>query len=252
MEWEFCGSEELVIKLGLRLIAVDRPGMGLSDFQLNRHFGDWPADVKELADALGLERFSVLGFSGGTPYALTCALKIPERLISVGLVGIEAPFSLPGMTQDINQQSLQFLKLNRDKPWLARLIQTMMGLTARLAPASLIAQSLSALPEPDKAVLAQPKVRKAFLHMIQESMRRGTHGPQVDTALMVSPWDFNPADIRTLVQMWQGEKDVDAPPVMARYMNSTIPDSKITFYPEEGHLSVLVNHLEEILTTLIS
>jgi len=52
--------------------------------------------------------------------------------------------------------------------------------------------------------------------------------------------------------MWQGEKDVDAPPVMARYMNSTIPDSKITFYPEEGHLSVLVNHLEEILTTLIS
>ena len=127
-----------------------------------------------------------------------------------------------------------------------------MSLTARLAPDRLIAQSLSALPEPDQTVLKQPKVQKAFIHMIQESMRGGTRGPQVDTALMVSTWDFNPADVRIPVQMWQGEKDMDAPPVMARYISSIVPHSKITFYPEEGHLSVMVNHFEEILTALIS
>jgi len=240
VEWEFCGSEELVNKLGLRIIAVDRPGMGLSDFQPGRHFCDWAADVAALADGLGLERFSVLGFSGGTPYALACALKIPERLASVGLVGIEAPYTLPGITQDINYQSLQFLELNRDNPWLARLIQATMYLTARLAPDRLITQSLSALPEPDQAALKQPKVQKVFIHMIRESMRRGTLGPQVDTALMVSAWDFNPADIQVPVQMWQGEKDMDAPPVMARYISSTVPHSKITFYPDKGHLSVML------------
>ncbi len=250
VEWEFYGSEDLVNKLGLRLIAVDRPGMGLSDFQPGRTISNWPADIAALANGLALERFSILGFSGGTPYALACALKMPERLASVGLVGIEAPFSLPGMTHDLNHQSLQFLEMNRDKPGLARVIQTMMGLTARWAPGRLIAQSMSALPEPDQAVLAKPKVQKAFAHMILESMRGGTRGPQVDTALMVSPWDFNPAEIQFCVQMWQGEKDVDAPPVMARYINSVLRQSKITFYPEEGHLSAMVNHAEEILTAL--
>jgi pimeloyl-ACP methyl ester carboxylesterase len=252
VEWEFCGSEEIVNQLGLRLIAVDRPGMGMSDFQADRHIVDWPADVTALADGLGLGRFSVLGFSGGTPYALACALKIPDRLISVGLVSIEAPYSLPGITRDLNPQSLQFLELNRDKPWIARLIQSMMALTARFAPDKLIAQALTALPAPDQAVLSQPKVKKAFLHMVQESMRSGTRGPQVDTALMVSPWGFDPAGIRVNVQMWQGEKDVDAPPVMARYIKSEVPQSKTTFYPEEGHLSVMVNHIKEILTALVS
>ena len=251
VEWEFFGSAELARKLDLRLIAVDRPGMGLSDFQPERQISDWAADVSALADQLGLERFAILGFSGGTPYALACALKIPERLVSVGLVGVEAPFSIPGMTQGLNPQSLQFLELNRDKPWLARLIQTMMGLTARLAPDRLIAQALKALPEPDQAALAQLKVRAAFISMVQESMRNGTHGPQVDSALMVSPWGFDPAEIKMRVQMWQGEQDVDAPPAMARYISGIIPGSKITFYPNEGHLSVMVNHGEEILTALV-
>lgn len=252
VEWQLFGLDALASKLGLRLIAVDRPGMGLSDFQPGRQIGSWPADVTALADGLGLGRFSILGFSGGTPYALACALKIPDRLVSVGLVGTEAPFTLPGLTQGMNHQSLQFLELNRDKPWLARLIQSSMAVTARLAPAALIAQAMNALPEPDQAVLTQPVVQKAFIHTLLESMRRGTRGPQVDTALMVSLWDFNPADIKFKVQMWQGEKDADAPPVMARYIKSVIPRSVITFYPQEAHLSLMVHHIEEILSALIS
>ena len=251
VEWELFGLDAIASKLGLRLIAVDRPGMGLSDFQPGRQIGDWPADVTALADGLGLGRFSVLGFSGGTPYALACALKIPDRLVSAGLVGTEAPFILPGLTQGMNHQSLQFLELNRDKPWLARLIQTSMALTARLAPAALIAQAVKALPEADQAVLSQPVVQKAFVHTLLESMRRGTRGPQVDTALMVSPWDFDTADIKFKVQMWQGEMDADAPPAMARHIKGVIPQSEITFYPQEAHLSLMARHIEEILTTLI-
>jgi pimeloyl-ACP methyl ester carboxylesterase len=71
---------------GVRVIAPDRPGMGLSDFQPGRALVDWPDDVGHLADALGLERFAVLGISGGSPYAAVCAWRLPQRLTDVGIV----------------------------------------------------------------------------------------------------------------------------------------------------------------------
>jgi pimeloyl-ACP methyl ester carboxylesterase len=66
LEIELSGVD--VAPLGARLIGVDRPGMGLSDFAPHRYFGDWPEDVSQLADALGLDHFSVVGVSGGGPY----------------------------------------------------------------------------------------------------------------------------------------------------------------------------------------
>ncbi len=70
---------------GIRFIALDRPGMGLSDYQPRRTFVDWPIDVAELAAALGLDRFAVLGISGGGPYAAACAWKLSERLTGAGI-----------------------------------------------------------------------------------------------------------------------------------------------------------------------
>ena len=78
-------------ELGLRLIAPDRPGFGLSDFQPQRRLLDWAKDVEELADALNLEQFSVVGVSGGGPYVAVCAWKLGERLISAGIVSGLAP-----------------------------------------------------------------------------------------------------------------------------------------------------------------
>ena len=63
---------------GLRVIAPDRPGVGLSDFLPKRGFSQWPNDVVALADALGLERFGVIGMSGGGGYVAACAAKIPR------------------------------------------------------------------------------------------------------------------------------------------------------------------------------
>src|SRR3990172_1314809 len=68
----FLGDAELV-RLGLRVIAPDRPGMGGSDFQPGRGFSHWPADVVALADALGLGKFGVFGVSGGGGYVSACA-----------------------------------------------------------------------------------------------------------------------------------------------------------------------------------
>ena len=79
-------GDEVFIRLGLRLVAPDRPGIGQSDFQPNRGFSDWTKDVTFLADTLGLDKFSVLGVSSGGGYTAACAAKIPHRLHSAVIV----------------------------------------------------------------------------------------------------------------------------------------------------------------------
>jgi pimeloyl-ACP methyl ester carboxylesterase len=247
VEWELFGNEELTGRLNMRLIAVDRPGMGLSDFQPGRRMGDWPADLAALADHLGLARFGILGYSGGTPYATVCALQLSDRLTGVSLAGVVGPFDVSGLTEGIPPGNLQFLYTSRDKPWLARLIQRGMKLMATVAARQFLAQAQQVLPEPDRMVMRLPQLQQGFIKMVRESMRQGPRGIQHDTALMVSPWDFDPAEIAIPVHLWKGAKDDNAPLAMAHYMDKALPYSHLTVYPEDGHLSIMVHHLEEML-----
>jgi len=82
LTWSAFDPQDCAGELGLRVIAPERPGYGLSEFQRGRELLDWPEDVLALADPLGLERFAVLGLSGGGPYAAACAFKIPARLVA--------------------------------------------------------------------------------------------------------------------------------------------------------------------------
>ena len=145
---------------------------------------------------------------------------------------------------------MRFFDLVRDKPWLARLILSMMGLTARFAPRRLIAQAMAALPEPDKAVLARLEIQRGFLALLREALRHGPRGAQLDTTLMVGPWDFRPQEISMAVHLWHGEADRDASPAMGHYLAAAIPNSNATFYPGEGHVSLFVNYAEDILGVL--
>ena len=146
IEWQIFGGEQLASRLHLRIISIDRPGMGLSDFQGGRRLLDWPTDIASLADALDLDQFSVLAFSGGSPYAAACALAIPERLTSVGIVSGAGPFTEKGVADGINPVSRQFFDLCRDKPVRGRMMLRMMGAMAHYAPNRLIAQTMAALP----------------------------------------------------------------------------------------------------------
>jgi pimeloyl-ACP methyl ester carboxylesterase len=109
---------------------------------------------------------------------------------------------------------------------------------------------MRALPPADQAVLIQPKARQAFLHMLQEAVRRGSRGPQVDAALMLRKREFDLVAIAMPVYLWHGAQDRNAPVAMARYLAATIPTSHLRVYPEEGHLSIMANHAEEIFQTL--
>jgi len=251
IEFNLFGNEVLLETLGVRLIAPDRPGMGLSDFQPNRRFMDWSNDVVALADHLKLDRFAILGYSGGGLYAAVCALTIPERVTKVGIVSGTAPFTEPNLADNINKDSRNFMDLSHQKPWLSRMILRMMGAVTRLAPNKVIANALAALPDADRAIVALPEVQQGFIAMVQEALRKGPRGAQHDTRLMVTEWDFNPADIEIPVYLWHGETDQNAPIAMGHYMANVIRNSQAKFYPNEGHLSVFKKNVEEIIQTLL-
>jgi pimeloyl-ACP methyl ester carboxylesterase len=254
-DWNALGNEGLPEKTGARVIVADRPGMGLSSFQRNRHISDWPADVTALADALKIDRFAVLGYSGGGPYSLVCAQKIPQRLTAVGVAAGEGPADQPGIYDGINPQALQFMQTAREKPWQFRLMWGMVCAMTRYAPRLLARRGgfFTGLPEADKVVTQKhPELGQALYAAMIESVRGGTHGPQWDAALAVSPWDF-PIDLISIpVHLWQGECDRNVSPAAGHYFARTIPQCHATFMPGEGHVSLAVNHLEQILCVLTS
>ena len=105
--------------VGVRIIAPDRPGFGLSDFKPARGMGSWPFDVAELADRLGVGRFSVLGFSGGGPYAAVCGHRLRYRLLAVGLLSGMGPTDAPSGVQGMRLFGQLELALARRTPWMA-------------------------------------------------------------------------------------------------------------------------------------
>lgn len=249
-ECRLFGTSADVEASGFRFIAVDRPGSAGSSYQRDRRILDWPADVTAVANYLGLDRFAVLGYSGGSPYALACALVLGERLTAVVTVSGTAPFDAPGVTEGINRDSWRFMQLARTRPMVSRAMSWFMGLTARTAPRRLAAQAIRALPPADASVLADPELASAFARMVDETTHGSPQGAQRDVALMIGPWGFDPADVTVPVTMWHGTEDHNAPPVMARWLAGRLPRAELHWLEGEGHISGAVNHAERILHDL--
>jgi pimeloyl-ACP methyl ester carboxylesterase len=239
---------------GFRLIGVDRPGMGLSDFQPERQILDWPDDVVALADALGIERFSVVGNSGGGLYAAACAYQIPKRLVSCGLVSSFAPLDSGA---DSVASSLKAIA------WVGRYLPGLLGPLMWLslgryaadeekARALIADQMLQNGPEPDKKLFRDnPAALVPFVAGFREAFRQGVNGPAYEGKLLTRPWGFRLEEISLDgIYLWHGELDDNAPISSARLMAARIPHCRATFYPNEGHGSTIGNHISEILSTL--
>lgn len=250
LDWMLFDIEDSARRLGVRLIAVDRPGMGLSDFQPGRKFLDWPRDVAALADSLALERFSVLGYSSGGAYALACALRIPDRLIKVGVLNGDSPYNQPGLIKGMELVVFRLLKLSSSAPRLFCQALRLVGWFIVYAPTLYETGFRMLLPKVDQSLFARPAVRQALASTVLEALHHGPQGAQLDMALMVEPWDFRPEDISISISMWYGLVDQSTSPAMGRYLAKVIPDSVSQFFPGEGHLSLLNHHSETILSAL--
>jgi len=108
----------------VRIITPERPGYGISDLLPNRTISDWPMDVKELADQLGIHKFHVAGASGGGAFALACAIELPERLLSTTLISAATPPEMREFSKGMsfgNKISFFFAK---QMPFVLKLMQS--------------------------------------------------------------------------------------------------------------------------------
>lgn len=243
-------GHDAAARQNVRLIGIDRPGYGISDFKPDRTLVDWPDDVTELANHLGIDRFAVLGVSGGAPYATACAYKIPDRLASAGVVcglgPIQTTQDLFGMTW-INRFGLRLIGR---APIFAKLSFLPAAFFLRHFPHQILNFMARSAREPDRTAMMAPEIRQILMASFKESMRSGPAGAIRDLNIYTTPWGFGLGEIRIRVHLWHGEKDVIVPCAMGRHMAMSIPNCQAAFYTGEGHFSIVKNHLNDFLTLL--
>lgn len=224
----------------MRLIAVDRPGYGRSDFKPGRKLGDFADDVAQLADALKIKRFAVVGLSGGGPHAQACAARIPERVTSAIIVsGAGSPEAELDGRGKIGRF---FVKLGL---WMAPLLAWLSAMwvafwAPRLRP-WMMPRSI------DRAVAKRRDVREAFTEEIREALRPGGRAMAQDLALFARPWGFAPAEVGVVpVRLWHGDADTVVPVRIGRYFAREIPGCRATFVHGGGHL-MFIDYAGEIM-----
>jgi len=234
--------------LGIRLISPDRPGMGRSTFQPGRRLLDWPNDVTELADALDLTQFAVMGWSCGGPYAAACAARLGARVASMALLSSAIPLDQFGTTRGLTTDDRLLLALVNRAPWLASAV---MRLTiADASDTRLFKEMARSLPAVDRAVIKEAPDPAASVAFVRESMRQGTAGCLQDYRIFGGPWGFELEAVTQPVSIWEGTDDHTGPPEYRAFLKAHMPQATITLVPHEGHLSLLPHHAHEILGAL--
>jgi pimeloyl-ACP methyl ester carboxylesterase len=210
---------------------------------------DWADDVAELADALEIDRFAVVGTSSGGPYALACAVSLPARVRRVGLASTTVPLDeVPSAWEELDEKERELVRLARHQP--------AEGVKAVAEGAGWLLEKPEMFldfprPEPDQRMLEDPEVRAMYLEQILEAVRAGLEGYGWDEVVERNPWGFRLADVKAEVYLWHGDRDPYIPRSHVEAMASQIADCRIRFYPDEGH-GLIITRWPEILAALTS
>jgi pimeloyl-ACP methyl ester carboxylesterase len=215
---------EAAARRGIRLLSYGRPGYGGSRPQPGRNVASAAADVAQLADALGVARFTAIGASGGGPHALACAARLADRVTGVVCLAGLAPF-----TEDFD--------------WFAGMVSPG-GLRAAIAGREARARyAESAEFDEDSFTAADwAALSGAWASLGADATRAGRDGPDGlidDDVAYVNPWGFEPTQIDARVLIVHGGEDRVVPPAHAHWLVRHCPRSELWLRPRDGHISIL-------------
>ena len=234
----------------VRLIAVDRPGFGLSDHRPDARLLDWPSDLDELADQLSVDRFSLLGVAGGGPFALACAARLPERVRAVALVSTTGPHESPGALDGMDLRARIVLHfLPRWLPWLSRRLHRRAARLADREPLRLLREASGTLPATERAALDSPEIASIFMDAAFEGFRSGVDGMVQELRVLSEPWGFALDGVGAPVFLWHGETDRVSPLAMAETVAREIPKSQLQTIPNRGS-AIAVDAVPDAIATL--
>lgn len=224
----------------VRIIGVDRPGIGSSTPHLYRDVADWTGDLTLLADALAIGTMRLIGLSGGGPYVLAAGAALPDRVHGVGVLGGVAPTKGPdavsGGLVALAEYAAPLLTATR-VPLGFALAQGIRVIRPLAGPALDAYAALQ--PTGDKELLARPEFRAMFLDDLLNGARFQVSAPLSDLVLFTRPWGFEAADVAVPVHWWHGDHDHIVPHAHGAHMVSRLPDARLTTIPGESHLGGL-------------
>ena len=233
--------------LGIQLVAVDRPGMGLSEPAPDRTILDWSDDVAALADSLGFQVFPILAYCAGSPYSLACAAAMPRRVSRVSIVGGLAPLAAAGVKDGMSRPNRLFWFTARGMPGMLALFMRRTAENLSTDPEHTLDQMAASFSNADRVTLSDSEHRAVILASLSESFRNGPEGSTKDAELLAHRWGFELAEVETEVQLWHGAEDATTPLAMEQYLADSLPNTHETVLPGEGHVSLLAHHRRKIL-----
>lgn len=225
--------------LSVRLIAVDRPGIGESSPSPGRRLLDWPDDIASLTEQLGLGRFSILGWSAGGPHALACAARLPGQVDAIGLASCAVPLDARDIARHMPLEPRALAGLSRTVPPIVR---AMLGAHCRRAhrnPDALIDAAVRRLCPADSRIVSDATTRAALRDSMVAACAQGPEGLVEDVTALGLPWGFSIDEIRRPIRLWHGSADTVVPLAAARAFAERHPRIDLTVLPGEGHFLYL-------------
>jgi pimeloyl-ACP methyl ester carboxylesterase len=236
----------------IRLIGVDRPGIGSStpyQYDTALAFAD---DMRTIADTLGIDKMEVIGLSGGGPYTLACAAAMPDRVVAAGVIGGVAPTMgsdaiAGGVMGSVGLRVAPLLQAAGGPIGLAASV--LIRLIRPLAsPAADLYGRVS--PEADRRLLARPEIKAMFLDDLLNGSRKQMAAPFADVVVFARDWGFRLDEVKVPVRWWHGDHDHIVPFEHGQHVVAKLPDVELYHLPGESHLAGL-GRAEEILGTMV-
>ncbi len=246
-------TRALAAELGVRLIALERPGIGDSTSHLYDSVLDYTRDIEVVADRFGIGRFGAIGLSGGGPYVLACAAAFPGRFTAGAVLGGVAPTR---GDEAIEGGAIAFA--GKLAPVVER-IRTPLGyglsaMVRLLTPFSsqVFDLFMRVSPEGDQVVFARPEMKAMFIDDLSGASERGGVRSLVsDLVLFNRPWGFRLRDIQAPIRFWHGDADHLVPLTHGEHQAALVPDSALAVRPGESHMGSL-DAADEILGAILS
>ena len=235
----------------IRLIGVDRPGIGSSTpFQYDTVFA-FAEDLRTIADTLGIDRFEVIGLSGGGPYTLACAAAMPDRVVAAGVLGGVAPVrgadGIDGGVSTLISAVAPVVQI-AGAP-LRLLASQLIKLIRPIGEPALYAYARIS-PEADRRLLVRPEFKAMFLDDLLNGSRKQLAAPFADVIVFARDWGFRLDEVKVPVRWWHGDADHIVPFEHGQHVVSRLPDAQLTHLPGESHLAGL-GRAEEILSAML-
>jgi pimeloyl-ACP methyl ester carboxylesterase len=237
---------------GLRIIAPNRPGVGASEFVERKSPLEAVDDIEDVAAALGLFEFSVIGISGGTPYALATLLRLGSRIRTVTLISGMGPMRLPGALEGMDRRRRLILAVGSRYPQVARRRLRTELVRFRADPDRCLRRLIATWSVSDRQLFKRKEVYDLFMKDLHQVFTEG-QGPEslAQELTLYRNYGFSLKDLPAYrrITLWQGLDDNIVPPAMAWQLIQTLPNREAHFVPG-GHF-VAVDIAGQIITRLM-